>query len=331
MKYEEMKTICSSILSEEIKKNNLKTTSYVFGKLTYYNSGYFRQKLVNSVSTSSDKKYNKFTTLIKQIKNIPEMLETIEAPFRCRAFYSNGDDTIVIFIKSYDKIKYLYPINVYAKVFFGKETNITNLLISTYHELYHAIDWSNSNGFDISSYDQFACDIERVTGRIVSSDWEYLKKRQKYMLDSKYHDSFMYEILANKYAVMKTEEFIKQNPTTYDYDYTLLNREKQKCLELYNNYNLSDNLDIIISNYKMLLEQIPNFDKRLFEIFLNDDGTFKDIRNCITNERLLSIDERILKAFYNTTLFKTAVQQQMCNTTNLQIESNVNDYSQRRR
>lgn len=304
MKYEEMKNICQNILNEEIQNNNLKTTSYVFSKLTYYNSDYFKKRFMHSLSlTKRDNSIikNKIVTVIEGIKNFHKTLDDIMIPFYYNAYYHDIDNTIVIFINTYEKVP--FPINIYAKFLFGQKTKITNLLVATYHEIYHAIDWNKSNGFDISNYNQFACDIERITQNMASSWLEYEYNQQKYHQDVNYHNSFMYEILANQYAVMKTKEFIMKNPTVYDYNLDYLNKLEQKCNEQYNNYNLSKNLDIIIANYNMLLKEIPNFDKRLFEIFLNDNGTFKNIKTCLLDERLASVDKRILTSFYNTEAF----------------------------
>lgn len=333
MKYEEMKKICQNILSEEMQSHNLKTTSYVFGKLTYYNSNYFKNKFMNSLSLTKRDHHivkNRITTIIEGIKNFYTTLNFITIPFNVKGFYNDTDDAIIIFINNYDQLP--FPSNIYAQLFLGRKTKITNLLVATYHEIYHAIDWNKSNGFDIGNYDQFACDIERFKDKYMQDSSKIISiiDNFKYMHNTKYHDSFMYEILANQYGIRKTKEFIMKNPNAYDYNLDYLNKLEQRYNEQYNNYNLSKNLDVIIDNYNILLKKILNFDKRLFEIFLNDNGTFKDIKTSLLDERLKFIDKRILQAFYNTQAFINNVQIQMTINPNYITQIEENEHSKSR-
>lgn len=180
--------------------------------------------------------------------------------------------------------------------------SIIRFLKTTYHELYHALDDTIDKAKNIS-YENFANQCDRFI--ISHSPIEMLK----YVMTPQGHDSFMFEILANLYAIDKTEEYIKNNNIQCsDNEITKFNKLKNKYHTQYQNYNLTKRLNIIISEYKSCLN-CKDFNKDLFELFLNENGTVKDINIIFSNETVLNLDPKILLAFIKTNTIKKAISE----------------------
>ena len=273
MNFYEAKFLCEYILQKEIKNNGLDVKPYAFGVISYYNQEYFKSKLkLHSFVI----KHPDFS-LVDKISSFINLTKYSLMP-NYKGAYIGNDKSIVVFI---DNLIVLPKLKI----------NIIDLLKTTYHEIYHAIDFKNkTESFNFNNYDKFACDLERFLSK------HYTAMPFRYLFN---HDSFMIEILANKYGIERTIEFINNNPNAYNYDIARLEKLKKKYNNQYNNYNLSKNLDIIIKNYKAA-KKSKGFDNSVFEIFLNEDGSFKSLNDII-------LDSRIFYAFLNTSSYRKSL------------------------
>ena len=277
MNFYEAKFLCDYILQKEIKNNNLNVKPYTFGVISYYNQEYFKSK----IRTNSFVLKHPDFSLKEKIKNFISATKYSLLP-SYKGIYSDSDNSIVIFI---DNLIVLPKMKI----------NIIDLLKTTYHEIYHAIDFKNkTESFDFNNYDKFSCDLERFLSK------HYTAMPFKYLFN---HDSFMIEILANKYGIEKTIQYIKENPLNYTYDINRLSKLKNKYDKQYNNYNLSKYLDIIIKNYKDV-KKCKDFDDTIFTIFINEDGTIKSLNEVLVDPKVKEIDKKIFSAFLNTPTLK---------------------------
>lgn len=172
--------------------------------------------------------------------------------------------------------------------------NQKELIFTLYHEIGHDID--NSREYlNLGKYDDF----------IYALDHKYCQLQEgKYMTNGVYHDSLSYEILADKYAIKKTREFFQKNPK-YKCNEKWLNEKEKSILDRYEQYDASSRIDKIIE----LGRSNPNcpFSDWPFWLFLNYDGTFKDIDVIYFVLKKWGHnleDDRIIKAFLNTKAFR---------------------------
>lgn len=275
MTLEQKEAIINSIMMNEIKDNNLDINFYSCTRIQYFNSSFLR-RIINN---------NNASTKLKLMK--------ILAPLNSSGFFYSQDEErdIIIFLDKLSTIP-------------GFSLPISRLLKNTYHELYHALQHKELNTPQENiSFDLFAskCDIFLCS----CQDSDFLK----YYFSQETHDSQMFEILANLYGAKKTEEYLLGNniPLTTK-EIEQFNKQKEKYQQQYQNYDLTSRLNIILENYKKCIES-KNFDKSIFELFVNDDGTLKDLNSVFSNEMVLNLDPRILIAFLKTDLIKNNIAQ----------------------
>lgn len=278
MKYLEAKALCDNVLKDEISKHNLDIESYSFGRLSYYNSTYFKENI---------KKMNKLSLSL--------VYRFFAGPLINTGYFAYTDDTLVVFLNNIIGIDF--------------SCSAVDILRTSYHEIYHAIDHRNiRKGYYDLNYNIFASSIDRFLRD------HYIGHFLKYKFTRKGHDTCMFEILADVYAVKEAEEFIKRNPHSYKYEYFKLERYKHRCYKNYMNYDLSKRLDFIIKNY-IHIKKCSDFDDSVFSIFLNADGTIKSLNVIRDDKRINDIDKKIISAFLNTKAFN--------NQFSLELESTL--------
>lgn len=281
MEYYKAKNLIQKLLEEECKKEKIDISVFSLGRLSYFNSSYFKSAIKKDLKLICSKK-----AMGKQIASFSEALILLMLPLHSGGFYNYKDQSLVVFLNDVG-----IPII---------SNNILMLLYTAYHELYHAIYHAHKKSFfDSSNFNQFACNLEDFLQE------HCLEINVKYLFQ---HDSFMSEILASQYGIAKTGEYINNHPNEHFYNIQKLNRLKKRFQKKYQNYNLSLFLEIIIQAYPDCLK-IEDFDKSFFSLFLNDDGTFKDI-NSLTSSQFQHIDPRIINAFLNTPSFLRAQKNQ---------------------
>ena len=130
----------------------------------------------------------------------------------------------------------------------------------------------------------------------------------------------MFEILANLYSVKRVEELIQYIEITpysniiNNNDYKKLQHQKEKYSRQYENYDLSERLDIMIRQYKKFRAE-KSFEKyidwSIFEIFMNEDGTFKNVKDIVLNDRFYELDQKIIISFFKTKSFVDEIEKNM--------------------
>ena len=168
--------------------------------------------------------------------------------------------------------------------FVYKNLNQKELIFALYHEIGHAI-YNSKEYLNLGKYDDF----------IYALDYEYCQLQEgKYMTNGVYHDSLSYEILADKYAIKTTREFFQKNPK-YKCDEKWLNEKEKSILDRYEQYDASSRIDKFIE----LGNSNPDcpFSDWPFWLFLNNDGSFKDIAQPINSDFRKYIQDNILESF----------------------------------
>ncbi len=275
MNLKQKQTIINSIMINEIRENNLDTKFYSCCRINYYNSDFFKK-------IQKDKKNNRIVKLGNLI------IPLISGGFHAK---HNDETDIIVFLDKIDIVP-------------GFSLPLISLLKVTYHELYHALQDKelNSTSTDIS-YNLFAsqCDMFICSNESIN----FLK----YYFTRSGHDAQMFEILANLHGAKKTEEYLQNNNIKINFLEKLkLERKKKKHQYQYQNYDLTKRLNLIIDNYDKCIKN-DKFNKTIFELFLNEDGTVKDINTIFSNENILNIDPKILLAFIKTNAIKKAISE----------------------
>lgn len=222
------------------------------------------------------------------------------SPLLCSGYYDN--DIIVIFLDD-------YPF-----AFLNPYISFVNCVSTIYHESYHAMDYARAKEHKrTNEYNNFASDVDKVLKC-------YFPLAIKYLVSTKGHDSFMFEILANLYSVKRVEELIQYIEITpysniiNNNDYKKLKYWKEKYSRQYENYDLSERLNIIIKQYKKFRAE-KHFEKyidwSIFEIFMNEDGTLKNVKEILLNERFYELDQKIVISFFKTKSFVCEIEKNM--------------------
>lgn len=265
------KDIIDSILKKEIEENNLDIKYYSLYRINYYNSDSFKSEQKKLIN-KIDKKLN------------------IIFPFKANARFDNVRNEIIIFL---DKIC-IIP---------GISRSLISLLKTAYHELFHAIQQKEMKNLTNISYDLFASICDDII--LVHPKFNNLNNYD----NPEYHDSLMAEILANLYGVKKTKEYLKNNNIVCKpYEIEQLEEESNLYKSQYINYDLTKRLNLIISEYKKGIK-IGFLKKAIFELFLNDDASVKNINIIFSNNKVLELDPKILIALIKTDVLKKAINE----------------------
>lgn len=295
MNKKEQRKLLYKIMEKEIIENELNIMPYCFGSIRYYNSKYFKNNIKKSLKLSSTAK----------------LLDALFKPFISRGVFDYQDKEIVVF---YDKIP------IYENIIYNLQT--------VFHEIFHGID-ENGKANMLDEYTKFADECDKF----IIDTAPYIEII-KYTTNNKIHDSYMFEILANLYGVIRTYKYIKDNNIKCsEFEIKTLNKLKEKYYKQYLNYDLSKSLNTIIEDYKNNLKY-EDFDSTIFEFFLTDKGIVKDINAIFSNEKVLKLDPRILVAFIKTDKVSEAIEntnlnektigiiEQLLNSKNKNEESN---------
>ena len=245
-------------------------------------------KSLTTIEYYKDSFKSKSFSLVKKITSLT-------TPLTASGIYNYKNASVVIFLDSYNKI-------------IDPNVKITKFIKTCYHEIRHSIQ----EDFEPFSFNKFACDIDRLIAYYDST------------LYAKRHDSFFFEIDANSYSIKKAKEYLeKKFPDIY-------NTEKiQKEIEDYDDYCLTNFILFDIGNSiekTISLLKKHNISKEekddispVLNIFLNDDNSFKSIKEIISNKCFKNIDERIICAFFSSKAFLESIDFNNLNYYELEI------------
>lgn len=277
-----MKKIANEIISKELANYpNMKVYLFPVTNLEYYTS-YVKQFIKFYIDNKLNLDKNEFLNLIKK----PFDNEIIGSSkfFDCREENSKNEFIIFICILM-NKIKK------------AKLPHI-ELLRVCYHEARHIIQQT----FDSNSYSKFLGNIEELLSNNDNDDY------------NKNHDNYSSEIGANLYEIFKVEEYIKQLEKLENKKnsniYTL---EKYYIEDLENAYKLDYMLfdavgqmnkafDIVNKKKLKINDEIP-----IFNIFANDDNSFKSINDIIKNPDFKNVDKRIVYTVLSSNSFLKSI------------------------
>ena len=253
--YQEVKDICTLIIDEESKKHGLDLDINVVGKLEFFKTDFFKKNF----------------KLHKDFFNRKFLVMT---PFLCSGVFYPPTSQLFVFLSNNKLIK--------AK-------DLTYIILVLYHEIYHAVQNSNHNkneqSYDWSNYYNFISELEKFAhANILSESKRYNDK----------HDSFLFEILADMYAIIHTRDFMKKN--NYKIDEKLLEDNDNNNLFHYECYISSNLIDAIIDDYELIKDD-EEFKSKGFDIFLDDKGNPKRLEVIFSDKRIKNVDKQIIKAF----------------------------------
>ena len=194
-----------------------------------------------------------------------------------RAFGYHLDGEVYIFLSKFNR-KRRYKI-----------LNLLYLVDACYHEVRHVMQ----RDFDSLGYEFF---LRRIGKLIAFMDCKAYET---------YHDCFSFEIGADMYAISKTREYLmKKYPDYYE--------EVKEGIELMENkiefnyliYDAVAKFEYCLYNYKKYTGDNFDYVESLFEcccfnVFLNDDGTFKNFRDIISDFRFNYLDSRIINVVFS--------------------------------
>lgn len=267
---DEMRKICYEIVDEELKSENIKLNIFplTFVEVYSFYIPYRKYSLVKSIGYAT----------------LPLMAYG----------YNNLEGDVLIFLNS-------------ENMFFPMERKIFNLVELCYHEIRHGIQ----EKFDIYSYEGFSRGIEKY----------FIKSIDYYLRGNKYS----FEIGADLYSVRKAREYLeKKYPAYVEKNYTQIEKLEKKSTFNYMMYDINESVDRIISalrdknNIKdnKLVDKVnalsrDKFFKNKFlsevspvlEIFLNEDASFKSIKEIINNDKFKMLDKKIIFVFLSCKLF----------------------------
>ena len=137
------------------------------------------------------------------------------------------------------------------------KNELASKLSTTYHEIRHLVQYYYNN---MDTYDGFCNYVAKLY---------HNKYRTKYFV---YHDNFFHEIDANRYGIMKTEEYLKRYPKLYE--------ENKRYIEKFKNrYNFDLNnfdFDKFFSQLVKDNEYVDFFNVRFID-YINSEVIYKYI------------------------------------------------------
>ncbi len=249
------------------------------------------------------------TTLEYYIKYIPsvnfesisDLIQTLKFPFITRGltfwanYYKTSSPDIITFINYFKKL----------------DNPLFELLKNCFHETRHCIQFK----FDNYSYKKFLCNMEAVINIYAWSKYNSC------------HDDFSFEIGANIYGITKTKEFLKNNyPHIYNLEKNRIERFEKVYKLDYILYDATEQLDKTIDIVKSQEIQINN-DYPCFNIFLNDNNSFKSMKDIIENPDLKKFDERILYTILSSNSYLESVDIEKLSNEELAILNEALQYT----
>lgn len=291
-----MKKIANEIISKELENYpNMKVYLFPVTNLEYYTS-YVKQFIKFYIDNKLNLDKNEFLDLIKE--PFENKVAGFYRLFDCREENSKNEFIIFICILM-NKIKK------------AKLPHI-ELLRVCYHEARHIMQLT----FDNNSYAKFLRYIEELHD---NDDY------------NKNHDNYSFEIGANLYATFKLEETIKKLENKKNSNiYTL---EKYYIEDLKNAYKLDYMLfdavgqmnkafDIVNKKKLKINDEIP-----IFNIFTNDDNSFKSINDIIKNPNFEKLDKRVVYTVLSSDLFLNSIDIEKLSDIELNILDETLQYT----
>ena len=271
-----MKAISYEVFAKELEKSKnieLYLSSVTnFEYYTYYIQHFIKFYIDNKLYLDK----NKFLELIKKPFNFNKTIAYTQ-----QFSYSREDKKIyIIFI--------CILINKIKK----KKHSHIELLRACYHESRHNLQLN----FDANSYTYFLRYIDDI-----------LINNNNYTNYFNNHNDYSLEIGANLYSIFKTEEFLKSKyPDIYkqekDYIENLENAYKLDYMLFDAVEKINKAFDIINEKKLKINNMIP-----LFNIFTNDDNSFKSIEDILKNPSFEKLDKRIVYTVLSSDLFLNSI------------------------
>lgn len=219
---------------------------------------------------------NKNLTLVKKISSLT-------VPLTAKGIYRYKDSTVIIFMKSDNKI--LDP-----------NTDLFSFILTCYHEIRHNLQ----DSLPVYCFDKFACDIDGFIAQFNP------------VIYNKKHNSFYNEINANNYAIEKAREYLENKfPDIYN------NKEVQGKFEerkdvYFTDYVLFDIVNSIEETSYLLKKHKFSKDEKddispILNIFFNEDNSFRSFKEIFSNEKFKDVDTRISCAFFSSKSFLDSI------------------------
>ena len=264
LSYNEMKQIIADIIEQEKEENAIKANVFPVSYSEYYKKHVF------------DKNFK-----------LTKIMGLLYLPLYAGGYTNYEGDKIIIFL---DKIR--KRVNI--------ERKIARLIEVCCHEFKHTFQ----NEYNEYSYATVLTMMEK-----------YLKcipYNKDYLLE---HDKYYFEIDAKLYGIIKSKEYLKKDyPELYEKVKKELAKKERKYKYDYMMYDASNTVDMFLKCLRIInkIEQITGVVKPELEkikkfpalsIFLNEDGSFKSIKEMIDNEKFGKIDKRIIYAFLSSQTF----------------------------
>lgn len=239
--------------------------------------------------------YNQY--VLKKTINLVKKASLSLYALYARGFY-DMEGNIVIFLNTSDRIISL-------------DGNLFSFVKTCYHEFRHTVQ----NEFSDESYEKFLTVVEALI-RQNNNNVSYLLL----------HDDFSYEIGANLYGIRKAKEYVKRRyPYIYDKEKEKINILENKYTFEYLTYDAAYNFDKFYKIIKSLsfinISDLVKFLEKykIFQIFLNNDGSFKTIKDIINNVNTFKIDSRIVSAVISSRSFIETVSVQSLSKEELEF------------
>lgn len=288
MKIKELKKLVNEIVSQEIDAYDLKVQICAVLSSEYYGVNTLRKK-----------------TPIDKLINLLDF-------YPINNFYDEKNNKIVIFLDNY-----LEEIT--------EEKQIFRIIFSCFHEARHV----EQPYFSSFSYEFFLNFIDEV----------YMKKNFDYNFIG--HDSYSFEIGANLYSIRKTIDYLKKFfPKEFLKIKDELEMIEYKYYLEYLVYDAPSRFDFFVKylekyrNNKIVKwdDKYGKFDDDLIlisilKIFINDDGSFKKIREVLNNERFNKIDKRIIYTIYSSESILTQIDINSLDISELQLLLDALNYA----
>ena len=165
------------------------------------------------------------------------------------------------------------------------------LLETCYHEARHEMQ----RRFKEGSYEAFFDDIESFIMKCTYNDY------------NKNHDCYSFEIGANLYGITKAKEYMQSNyPEIYEGEKDEITEIEEDYRFDYMMYDGPAIIDKFIKIYHKNAKKYninPNRISKTLDSFLNEDATFKPIKQIIADEHFEKIDKKVLYSVLSSKSF----------------------------
>ena len=225
---------------------------------------------------------------------------TLQEFDKYREIYGYDENEKDSFYDESNNIVYIILDDIYK----NKTTDLFNLIMSCYHEIRHVIQTK----FAKTTYEGFLNFIDNVNSK---NNFDYDIS----------HNGYSFEIGANLYGIGKTKEYMLNNfPSEYELAFEKIKWIEKICKSEYLVFNASSRFNMFIINLKKYMkqglvrwkEQPKKVDHDLiildeFSLFLNYDGTLKNINEITSNKNFKKFDKKIIYAIFSSNSFLDSI------------------------